>query len=284
MGNKHSRKSLARSGRLGDDEIIVSNSLSCDYYKDNNKVQRKLADRPVTVTPEIKLKESLELEERIKSAGPRGSPDFYSSRKYPKSKSSRLRSALGREYSESPDSNISFESKIERIKSAIYYVSVSPSESQYVQIIFDSLTDDFDTRTFNSRVCGKSNILLVVFHDEGQFGYYQKECVPLPYDLQQRKAKAETMFMFSFVSNMRLPLIIRRKAREKAGLTIFPNCEKEMILVVYSAFWLRRDGTVFFNRFAKDVYQVPNMSVNPFTSKNYQDTVHCTRLVALQCC
>lgn len=130
--------------------------------------------------------------------------------------------------------------------------------------LYDSRYDDLDSRTFNSRVIGYSNITIVAKTEQDMFGCYHKDTVtPSVDDRSTTLESSDDFFLFSF--NTTFHDRIYRKQGNTKTITLYSSNNTSFVLTAFSAFWVLNNGTVNFHPNLRQFYDVSS-TLNPFSA------------------
>jgi hypothetical protein len=150
------------------------------------------------------------------------------------------------------------------------------------QIIYDSAIDSFDTRTFNSKVLHKENILCLMLSNDAQFGFFQKEKMKnLTFGAHLNQSRE--FLIFSFKSTQPEPILLTRKQQyQYNSITTYSNSERHFLFTVHSCFWLTTEGKVHIHQMLKDYYCMNFNVINPFANTLIGEKIAVNRLCVLQ--
>ncbi|ELP85057.1 hypothetical protein EIN_080090 [Entamoeba invadens IP1] len=149
-------------------------------------------------------------------------------------------------------------------------------------IIYDSRLDELDARSFNAKVIGQQNIVIIAITKDSQFGMYQDEPLHKSEFGSPLVNESTDSFLFSFKEGNREPIVMDRVENQLKTITIYPDTEKNFVFTMFSAFWLKSDGKLAFHAMWKDKYLTEKLFLNPFVDKPLTEKVTCDRLLVLQ--
>lgn len=109
------------------------------------------------------------------------------------------------------------------------------------RMVYRSTRDGLNARSLNARICGKSNILLIVLTSKGYvFGSYSSKTIPMPPNVGDvHLGNDEEFFVYSFNNpHGILPTKIHKK-NHSTSLKIYSNKERSYVIGVDCCFYIR---------------------------------------------
>lgn len=137
------------------------------------------------------------------------------------------------------------------------------TELSQFTVLYDSATDEYTARAFNSKVTGHEHVMLVVVTaDDNVFGSYNGKHVPTKTEAKVTKTGYfvdcdEDFFIFSLKNPANTPPQIYVSHKHSESLLIFPNSNPEKGIVgTVCAFWLYEDHA-FISKMFHSNFQTP---------------------------
>ncbi|KAL7717483.1 hypothetical protein QTN25_005290 [Entamoeba marina] len=97
------------------------------------------------------------------------------------------------------------------------------------QIIFDSNTEGFDTRIFNSAISCRSNVMILIITKIGHFGCYCENVIPISSETNSVISSTNNMFLFVASNKSHLqPTLYYRRYNNKESIILPPNNSVDM--------------------------------------------------------
>ena len=109
------------------------------------------------------------------------------------------------------------------------------------RMVYRSTRDGLNARSLNARICGKSNILLIVLTSKGYvFGSYSSKTIPMPPNVGDvHVGNDDEFFVYSFNNpHGILPIKIQKK-NHSTSLKIYSNKERSYVIGVDCCFYIR---------------------------------------------
>ncbi|KAL7722724.1 TLDc domain-containing protein [Entamoeba marina] len=134
----------------------------------------------------------------------------------------------------------------------------------WFSVVYDSYIDDFDSRTFNSKISCMENIMVLCITKVGTVGFFHKNAIQHN-DYMTHINDSDEFFVFTMINEKTEPVVLTRKANENKTITTYPIHEKNFV----------------FHSMIKDSYDLSVNLLNPFTDNSICEKTDCERLVVL---
>ncbi|ELP90718.1 hypothetical protein EIN_025270 [Entamoeba invadens IP1] len=144
-------------------------------------------------------------------------------------------------------------------------------------ILYDSRLDGLNGRVLNSKVSCHQNVLFVFSTRHGVFGCYHESAIS-PSTSQPKKSSSQNFFLFSMNKNCSYKL---KKVGQSASLSIYPKNSDNLIMTVFSAFWMNSEGIVQIHPSLRKEFELPNIT-NPLFGGAVSKKTKVDFMVALQ--
>ncbi|KAL7711968.1 TLDc domain-containing protein [Entamoeba marina] len=146
-------------------------------------------------------------------------------------------------------------------------------------VIYDSNTDGFDARSFNSKITCKTNIMILMMTGNSCIGCYAEDTIPLSKPEKIVPVKSKNMFLFYMENgSSNVPTLYSRKFEQLNSFVLCPDNDTSNFFNCYSAFCIGTDQIIHFKEDLYDTYE-PNNGKYLFDD---DDIMFCERFVALQ--
>ncbi|ELP93733.1 hypothetical protein EIN_321460 [Entamoeba invadens IP1] len=151
-----------------------------------------------------------------------------------------------------------------------------------LKVVFDSEVSGFDPRELRSNISCKDRLIFIFRVNGDIFGLYQDGFVQ-PSKPNSMNVETDNFFLFSFKLTDSTPSVYSRKTQKKSSFILYPDSNK-MVISVFSAFWMDKEGIISFNPCVKDFYDIKSPSFNPFVDSNPRDRQPsvCSRFLVLR--
>ncbi|KAL7712145.1 TLDc domain-containing protein [Entamoeba marina] len=127
------------------------------------------------------------------------------------------------------------------------------------KIIYDTSIDDFDTRLFNSKISCKTNIMILIITQDGHFGCFTEDVIPISNNTNSVISTSRNMFLFTASNkNSTSTTFYYRRYNNKQSLVLYPNCNVDNFFCCYNAFCVDCDKCVYFKQDLHDTYEPTN--------------------------
>ena len=176
-----------------------------------------------------------------------------------------------------PIQNISrFDERVGYIKRAIGLKSPT--------IVYDSLINDFDNRTFNSCISGKRCLLFIVHCGQTIMGCYHHNLIGRISSSNVTECRSQQSFIFCIREGHLLSeTVMKRKINRSYNICLYPHESHSFLFSCFNAFSIDMEKRVIISTTMKQSFNFKEFD-NPFISDNDSSSyqLKCQRILAIQ--